>query len=230
MLQLALLPPICVLCGDTGSRSENHGIDLCRHCQAELPRLTSGCARCAEPLSGGLAMDSLCGRCQVTPPSYNRCISMFSYLPPAGHMIQSHKFQGSLEIALLLGTLMAEWLSVVIDLKPDVLIPVPLHMHRLRERGFNQAAEIAKPIARQLGCDLDVNSCRRIKTTDPQSGLNKKDRVKNVRGAFEVLNPIWGRVAIIDDVMTTGSTANEFAKTLIKAGAESVDVWVCARA
>ena len=229
-LQLTLLPPVCALCGDRGNRSQNQGIDLCRHCQDELPRLISACARCAEPLYGQKVMESLCGRCQVKPPAYNRCLSMFTYLPPADHLIQTLKFQGRLEIALLLGNLMANWLPQVIESKPDVLIPVPLHKHRLRERGFNQAAEIAKPIAKQIGCLLDINSCKRIKTTAPQSELSKKDRVKNVRGAFEALKTVLGHVAIIDDVMTTGSTANELAKTLLKAGAESVDVWVCARA
>lgn len=227
---MALLPPVCVLCGDPGTDDGNHGIDLCRHCLSELPRLTSSCARCSEPLSGTLATESLCGRCQVNPPAYNRCLSMLNYQPPVDQLIQSVKFRGRLESAHLLGHLMGRWLSQIIDIKPDLLIPVPLHNQRLRERGFNQATEIARPIARQLGCYLDVNSCRRTKTTAPQSELSKKDRMKNVKGAFEVLKPVSGHVAIIDDVMTTGSTAHEFATTLLKAGADSVDVWVCARA
>lgn len=175
-------------------------------------------------------MEALCGRCQVQPPAYRRCLSMMNYRPPVDHLVQSLKFNGRLEMAHLLGHLMAQWLASVIDSKPDILIPVPLHKHRLRERGFNQAIEIARPIARLLGCSLDVTSCVRTKTTVPQSELPRKDRIKNVKGAFEVLKPVSGQIVIIDDVMTTGSTAHELAKTLLSAGAESVDVWVCARA
>lgn len=229
-IQHTLLPPTCVLCGDTGCYSGHHGLDLCQHCENELPRLISACARCAEPIPSHLATEALCGQCQIKPPAYNRCLSMFNYQPPVDHLIQSLKFHHRLEMAQLLGRLMAHWLEQVMDNMPDTLIPVPLHSARLRERGFNQAAEIAKPIARELGCVLDVSSCRRIKTTAPQSELTRKERAKNVRGAFEVLKPLSGHVVIIDDVMTTGSTAHEFAKTLIKSGADCVDVWVCARA
>ena len=125
---------------------------------------------------------------------------------------------------------MANWLGGIIDSRPDVLIPIPLHPDRLRERGFNQAMELARPIAKHLGLHLDPHNCVRQQTTAPQSDLSRKERIKNVKGAFEVLKPVSGHVVIIDDVMTTGSTAHEFAKTLLQAGASSVDVWVCARA
>ena len=229
-IQTMLIPPVCVLCGDPGTGNGQGAIDLCGQCQQELPRLLSACARCAQPLSGNLVLESLCGQCQVHPPAYNRCLSLFAYHPPVDHLIQLLKFSGRLELAHLLGKLMGGWLSQVLETRPDFIVPVPLHKHRLRERGFNQATEIARPIARQLGCSLDITSCIRTKTTAPQSELSRKDRIKNIRGAFEVLKPVSGHVAIIDDVMTTGSTAHEFARTLLKAGAESVDVWVCARA
>lgn len=144
--------------------------------------------------------------------------------------MQSLKFNGSLEKARLLGLLMSQWLTQIMDSRPDILIPVPLHARRQRERGFNQAIEIAKPVARQLGLTMDIHSCRRTKTTPPQSDLPRKERLKNVKGAFEVIKPVHGHMAIIDDVMTTGSTAHELAKSLILAGAASVEVWVCARA
>lgn len=229
-LHLTLMPPVCVLCGDPGTRDDYLPIDLCSPCQADLPRLVSACARCAEPLTGNLAMEALCGQCQINPPAFNRCMAMLAYHPPVDHLIQSVKFNNRLELAQLLGHLMGRWLSRVLDTKPDVLLPVPLHKHRLRERGFNQATEIAKPVARQLGCSLDITSCRRTRTTAPQSELSRKDRINNMRGAFEIMKPVTGHVAIIDDVMTTGSTAHELAKVLLKAGADSVDVWVCARA
>ncbi len=205
-------------------------MDLCKSCHSELPRLKSACVRCAEPLTAELAREPLCGRCQVSPPVYNRCLALFQYKPPADHLVQSLKFRGELEMARLLGTMMAQWLSRVIDTRPDVLIPVPLHRDRLRERGFNQAVELARPVATQLGCAMDVSSCQRSKMTAPQSELSRKKRANNVRGAFQVLNPVQGHITIIDDIMTTGSTAHELASMLLKAGADSVDVWVCARA
>ena len=125
---------------------------------------------------------------------------------------------------------MATWLEKTIDSAPDNLIPMPLHKNRLSERGFNQAVELARPIAKHLGLPIDLNNCIRKKTTAPQSDLSRKERIKNVKGAFEVLRPVSGHVVIIEDVMTTGSTAHEFAKTLLQAGATNVDVWVCARA
>lgn len=229
-VQYTLYPPVCVLCGDQGKHTGNQGLDLCEPCSKALPRLQSACVRCAEPLSNHATTESLCGRCQVTPPAYHRCLSPFCYQPPADHLIQSLKFQGRLEMAQLLGRLMAGWLSQVIESRPDLIIPVPLHSQRLRERGFNQAAEIARPIARQLGCLLDTSCCRRINPTPPQSALSRKERIRNIKGAFEANRPVTGHVAIVDDVMTTGSTANELAATLLRAGAERVDVWVCARA
>jgi ComF family protein len=225
-----LIPPVCTLCGDPGDHIDDSAIDLCTACRKDLPRLDAVCARCAEPLTGALAFEALCGRCQTQPPAFNRCQAMFLYQPPVDHMLQSLKFNYNLEMARLLGLLMSQWLMHVTETRPDILIPVPLHHQRLRERGFNQAVEIARPIARQLGLAMDIDSCRRIKTTSPQSNLPRKERVQNVKGAFEVIRPVQGHVAIIDDVMTTGSTAHELAKNLLKAGADSVEVWVCARA
>lgn len=226
----SLFPPVCVLCGDPGSQLHGLGIDLCPACHNELPRLTASCARCAEPLPPMQTSHALCGRCQTRPPAYDRCQAMFLYQPPTDHLIQSLKFYNRLELAQLLGTLMANWLEKVIDSTPDVLIPIPLHKNRLQDRGFNQAAEIARPVAKHLNLKLDTKSCTRIKSTSPQSDLSRKERLKNVKGAFEVSGSVSGHIAVIDDVMTTGSTAHEFARTLQKAGADRVEIWVCARA
>jgi len=229
-VQSTVIPPTCTLCGDPGSYLDHSPFDLCNPCRRDLPRLINACARCAEPLTGNQDFDALCGRCQTKPPAFHRCQAMFAYQPPVDHMLQSLKFNGSLEMARLLGLLMSQWLTQIMDSRPDILIPVPLHARRLRERGFNQAIEIARPVARRLGLAMDINNCHRIKTTSPQSDLPRKERLKNLKGAFEVIKPIHGHVAIIDDVMTTGSTAHELAKSLILAGADSVEVWVCARA
>lgn len=242
IVQSVILPPVCILCGDRGSHLPTHSrktifnnrLDLCNNCRNELPLHTTACARCAErlpaPLNNTLNFEALCGHCQTQPPAYDRCQAMLSYQAPADHLLQRLKFNGRLEMARVLGELMASWLEGVIDTRPDVLIPMPLHNDRLRERGFNQAVELARPIARHLGLHVELHNCVRKKTTTPQSDLSRKERIKNVKGAFEVLKPVSGHVVIIDDVMTTGSTAHEFTKTLLQAGASNVDVWVCARA
>jgi len=113
---------------------------------------------------------------------------------------------------------------------PEIIIPVPLHRTRLRERGFNQALEIARPIARSLSIPVDYKSCERVRKTSAQSLLPAAERRKNIKGAFRVTRPIAARhVAILDDVMTTGHTVQELAATLRKAGVERIDVWVVAR-
>ena len=221
--QSVFMPPVCVLCGSGGENI----MDLCSTCRCTLPWLEAHCARCALPLTGTAA---LCGHCQITPPAFEQCLAAFRYHAPVDHVLQQLKFNGRLEMAKLLGHIMADWLAAVSDVCPDHFIPVPLHDSRLRERGFNQAVELARPIAKRLGLALDIDTCRRTQATAPQSGLARKERLKNIKGAFEVVRPVGGHVIILDDVMTTGSTAHELAKMLRQAGAESVDVWVCARA
>ena len=242
IVQNALFSPICILCGDAGNQLHSHfkktyfnkELDLCSNCRDELPTHHTACARCAEPLASPLysthAFESLCGRCQTQPLAFERCQAMFSYHAPANHSLQRLKFNGRLEMARVLGELKANWLEQIIDNRPDSLIPMLLHKNWLRERDFNQAVELARPITKHLGLHLEINRCIRQITTTPQSDLSRKERIKNVNGAFEVLKPVFGHVVITDDVMTTGSTAHEFAKTLLQAGATSVGVWVCARA
>ena len=121
-------------------------------------------------------------------------------------------------MARVLEGLMASWLEGVIDNRPDALFPVPLHRDRLRERGFNQASELARPIAKCLGLNMELHNCVPNKTTAPQPDLSRKERIRNVKGVFEVLKPVLGYVVILDDVMTTGSTAHEFVKFYFRPG------------
>lgn len=228
-LATSVMPPFCVLCGEAGMSLPNGARDLCLDCRESLPWAESQCARCALPLSA-TAIEALCGRCQTAPPAFESCLSPFRYQTPLDHLLLGLKFNGRLAQARLLGELMAEWLDSVVESPPDQLIPVPLHASRLRERGFNQAVELARPIAKHFGLPLNLQGVRRILATPPQSDLSRKQRLKNIRGAFEVVQPVRGHVAIIDDVMTTTSTADELARTLLRAGAERVEVWVCARA
>jgi ComF family protein len=114
---------------------------------------------------------------------------------------------------------------------PDLLLPMPLHPQRLQERGFNQAAEIARHLGRRLAIPCDNNACRRIRPTPPQAGLSLRERLRNLRGAFDCSHDLSGRsVALVDDVMTTGASLNALAGAVKQAGAERVDCWVIARA
>jgi len=218
-----VVPPVCVLCGASGANE----LDLCVDCRRDLPRLRNGCARCALPLSS--STEALCGACQHQPPAFERCLSLFNYQPPVDHLLLGLKFHSRLELARVLGQLMARWLTYACETPPGLLIPVPLHPQRLRERGFNQALELARPIARALNLPLDVHRCHRRHMTTAQMNLPRSQRLKNVKGAFGVNGPVSGHVVIVDDVMTTGSTAHELAKCLLNAGASSVEVWVYAR-
>lgn len=221
-IQQYLLPTVCVTCG----RQAEQSFDLCRACLAAMPYLDYACRRCALPLQ----IDGLCGHCQRTVPPFDRTFSLFRYAHPVDHLIQQLKFNRRLINARLLGALMAEALLHREERLPDLIVPVPLHKKRLRWRGYNQALELARPISSHFGVPIASRCCRRVRETAVQSDLPAKQRGANVKGAFEVDVSLSGqRVAIIDDVMTTGNTAAELARVLLERGAREVDVWVCAR-
>ena len=221
-LQQRLLPSRCTLC----LAADPTGLSLCRDCRADLPWLALSCPRCALPL---VAPGQACGACQTRPPGFDRSVALFQYAPPIDHLIQQFKFGQGLYLARLFAALLAERLHD--SARPDCVIPVPLHPSRQRARGFNQALEIARPLARHLDCRLDHCSCRRTRATPAQSLLQAAQRRRNLRGAFALARPLTARhVALVDDVMTTGSTLEALAKTLRTAGVETIEVWVCARA
>lgn len=221
-----LLPCICSLCG---SSSSNH-INLCNACQKELPWLTHTCYRCALPLSE--AGPEVCGECLKKPVSYNTTIALFYYHFPIDRLISLLKFHNKIHFANLLGSLMAKKVVAYYaqDSKPALIIPMPLHQQRLKERGYNQAVELARPIAKKLEIPLSLTSCRRVLNTAQQSLVPADKRGHNVQNAFSVQLPFMPEhVAIVDDVMTTGSTVAELARTLRRAGVKRIDVWCCAR-
>lgn len=208
-------------------------MDICRGCQADLPMQTTACYQCALPLHGATAVPSpLCGHCLNDPPSYDHTFSAFQYAHPVDHLIHDLKFNRKLAIARLLGELMAQQLKKRARAPlPQLIIPVPLHAARLRERGYNQATELARPIARALNIPIDYQHCQRHCATAIQSDLPANERSRNVKGVFHIVKKLPARhVAIVDDVMTTGATVAEFATTLRSAGVEKIEVWVCARA
>jgi ComF family protein len=140
------------------------------------------------------------------------------------------KFRSRLNLARLLGQCLADALRERGAEMPDLILPVPLHAKRLRERGYNQALEVARALGRELSLPVDARSCARVLSTPPQAGLEQKVRRRNVRGAFRVVrSPDADRVAILDDVVTTGSTVSELTRVLLTAGVDRVDVWAVAR-
>lgn len=206
----------------------------------QLPRNKLCCSQCAEIMeSPGTATTVLCGRCLSRRPAFDRTYAPFIYQGAIRHLIGALKFGADYKNARLLGMLLAEHLTNLFQAdvsgvrpgKPDLILPVPLHKSRYRQRGFNQAIEIARIVAKELQIPLDLTSCRRHRDTPHQTQLPAKKRRKNLKNAFSIIKPIHaGHIAILDDVMTTGSTADELAYVLKKAGVGRVDVWVCARA
>ena len=145
-------------------------------------------------------------------------------------MIWQLKYRQKLYIARSLGLIFAEYCRSRATL-PELIIPVPLHPKRLRQRGYNQALELARVIAPVLQLPIDSHSCRRIRQTQDQTRLDAAARQRNMRNAFEISRELTRRhVALVDDVMTTGSTLQELTRCLHDAGVEQVDVWVMARA
>jgi len=213
-----VLPRRCVLC-DAPTREER----ICAGCDAELPRLPlARCGVCAVPLVSG----ATCGACLQDPPSFDRVSAVFAYDFPIDALIHAFKYGRRLSLAPLLG----EALACNPATDADVLVPMPLTPRRLAERGFNQALEIARFVSRRHGIPIVGAGCRKITETPPQAALPWKARAKNVRRAFVCDAPFSGlRVAVVDDVLTTGATLNELARVLRKAGAVSVEGWVVAR-
>ena len=222
-----LFPPTCLLCGAPGSAS---GRDLCAGCADDLPRNLDACPRCALPFDGPLPSGVLCGRCQRRPPLFDRCLAAFRYEGVVPSLVVGAKFEGRLDLARLLGQCLAAAVRGSQPEWPEVLVPVPLHPARLRARGYNQALEIARVLGRELALPVDPFCCQRVRATPPQAGLDERARWRNLRGAFEVQEPLgWRRLAIVDDVVTTGSTIVELARVLRRAGCERIDVWTVAR-
>ncbi|MGH8378347.1 MAG: ComF family protein [Gammaproteobacteria bacterium] len=153
------------------------------------------------------------------------------YAWPLDQLLQRFKFHSDLATGRLLGELLADFLAAAPTAKPDLLIPVPLHSVRLRERGFNQALELACPVSRRLRLTIAHDLCVRVKHTQVQSTLDAVERHRNLRDAFVVRSSLQGaNVAVLDDVVTTGTTVAVLSKTLRQAGAATVQVWSLARA
>lgn len=220
MLDL-LLKQSCILCA-----SHNGGsIGICHDCLNDMPWHTGAqCPQCAM-LSNGLP----CGSCLNVPPHFDATQALFTYDYPLDRLLQHYKYRESLHLANAFAEL---WLNKKHPHNPaiDLIIPMPMHATRLKQRGFNQALEIAKVISKQTRIALDYHACQRSKLTPPQASLPLKDRIKNIHGVFKCEKNLHGlHIALVDDVMTSGASLNELAKTLKQAGAAHVECWVIAR-
>jgi ComF family protein len=217
-VQRWLLPWRCLLCGDAGT----DGMDLCGDCAAELPRNTSCCTQCALPLPVSAPQ---CGRCQRKAPPWDAAWAPFRYAWPLDRLETRFKFSRDLAAGRALVTM---WQRENVPLPlPQTILSVPLHQRRLRERGYNQAWEIAHPLAHSLGIPCGHNLLQRVRHTDAQTGLDATQRRRNLRGAFVLSQgaALPGHVAVLDDVFTTGATLAECARVLKRAGVSRVDVW-----
>ncbi len=220
-----LFPGNCLLCRARLPAGE----DLCPPCAASLPRPEAACPRCAAPLAPGATGN--CGACQQHPPAFDTAEAAFRYAAPVDRLIQDLKYHRRLALARVLGRRLAEHLATRTTTLPDVIVPVPLHAARLRERGYNQSLELARAVAQQFDVPLATHGAVvRVRATVSQTQLAPEARARNLRNAFRVAGDFAGRhVALVDDVMTSGHTAGSLAKSLKRAGADSVSVWVVAR-
>lgn len=236
-----IFPASCVLC-------EARGMAFCEPCRDEaMATLSFACSQCAIPLDappGSHDVAQLCGACLRRAPAFDATIAAATYDAPFDSLVRALKYRAQLSLAPVLAELVAARLAARIPQSKageafdaaaiDVLIPVPLARERLAARGFNQALELARPLGKKLGLPIDAESVLRIRDTPPQAALPHDERRKNMRGAFAVRD---GRraaldglcIGVVDDVMTTGATLDEFAATLKRAGAARVVNLVVAR-
>ncbi|NLN59186.1 MAG: ComF family protein [Deltaproteobacteria bacterium] len=228
-----ILPSRCVGCTQVLERALPYAV--CRSCADSLRRCSPPlCPSCGTPYADPAAADHLCEKCLLTPPPFVAARSVAAYEGVLQDMIHRCKYVGDTMVGETLGKMMADYSYHACDLSDyDVVIPVPLHTKRLRERGFNQSLLLARAFAKRYNKKLDYLSLVRSVHTPPQVSFGRRDREQSVKGAFQVRKKValeGRKVILVDDVYTTGSTVRECARTLRHAGAPSVTVLTLARA
>jgi ComF family protein len=224
----ALLPSVCVLCGASGDHQA-----LCPDCRADLPEISNArCPVCLEATTHG----ERCGACLVHPPHFDRVFALYDYVFPVDRLILKLKYNARFDLARFWGNelaarLSAQWTTQTgASRVADCVIPLPLHDDRLAGRGYNQALEIARHFARAVDIPLDGKSLKKCRATRPQSESSLRERRHNLRNAFVCNHDLSGqRILLIDDVLTTGTTANEAARVLKSHGATGIMAVVVAR-
>lgn len=220
------MPLRCVFCGTLSRTPERR---ICEACRRDLPWLSSACPRCAQPVSIALPNGVCCAACQMRQPPFQATVAPLLYEFPVDAGLKALKFGRKLYYAPAFAELLeAEMHRLSPDI--DALLPVPLHWRRQAFRGFNQATELCRPLARRYALPIITGVARR-RATPFQSGLPASLRRKNLRHAFAVQkSPASRHVLLIDDVITTGETTRQLASALIKSGVEKVSVLAVARA
>jgi ComF family protein len=225
----ALLPDACVTCDQVLAEGEGAGV-FCAACAHEVIELTEGggCRRCAEPQVSG----QLCGRCRHEAPLFEYACAPFEHEGAVARAVHRFKYEDRADLARPLGRLLAERAAAHLP-QGSVLVPIPLHVERFKERRFDQAALLAVEVARRSRRRLELDWLSRSRHTTRQVGLDESQREANVAGAFEVASRAAVRgqaVVLIDDVMTTGATMREATRVLLEAGAARVRVLSLSRA
>ena len=222
---MRLFTSSCVLCDEDVAGA----VSLCAPCRADLPTTFNSCSRCGLGLQEELnAMQ--CGQCQQCPPPIDYLVSALDYSYPVDYLVSQLKFHGKLTHANILSQLLLDKIQSQPFDRPDMIIPVPLHINRLRSRGFNQALEIARPISKALRIPVATQYLKRTKQTHAQSLLKAKERQENMQHSFELVKLLAVQhVVLLDDVVTTGATVYELAKLLRHSGVARIGVWTVAR-
>lgn len=211
----------CPLCRQPGD-------EICLPCRDALPFNHHPCPRCALPMPDTVPAGTQCADCQARSPAFERALAPLQYLPPVDDLVAQFKYHRHLHLGRMLAGILADAARST-DSGIRLLLPVPLQVQRLRERGFNQAGELARWLSPQLGIPWSEGRLIRVRDSGHQQASTRGQRRRNVRGAFACRGRLPPRVALIDDVMTTGATAEAACRALQAAGVERVEVWTVAR-
>lgn len=216
------LPSICVLC----NQFHHNSLAVCDECIALIPVLGPSCTNCAYPLFN--SDYPVCGYCIKNPPHFDSTTIIYRFEEPLRSLLHRFKYRNELYLGPFLGQLILNaWQQN--PTKPQCLLPVPMYPKKIKARGFNQTMILTRFLAKRLAIPYDFSHCKKIKNTPSQAQLDGKERINNMREAFKVKKLPYTHVALIDDLLTTGSTANELAANLKNSGVEKVELWSCAR-
>jgi len=220
--QTLRLPALCVLCNQF---HKNH-LAVCSDCVRFITPIGPCCQYCAHPLSENKS-NPICGKCIKKKPHFDKAYIAYQFEEPLRELLHQFKYHNGLHLKSFLAHLMLHALK---ETTPNqCLIPVPMHAHKLKQRGFNQAALLTQYLAKKLKLPYDLGSCKKIINTAPQASLNGEQRKNNLKNAFTIKPIPYENVILIDDLLTTGNTANELALTLKKSGIKQVSLCCCAR-
>jgi len=230
---LQLMPSPCIVCG----KSSRAAYSLCPDCEFDLPWAGPCCIRCGEELPATAPNPRSCAGCTLHPPPFACCRAAFRYQSPIDSLLSGFKFRARFEAGNVLALLLAEKIAQHYrnTTPPDLLLPVPLHPKRLRQRGFNQALEIARVVSKKCGIPLSRNAIVKMRDTTAQTKMHSAGaRKQNLKNAFGVADNVLlhrvKSVALIDDVVTTMATVSSVSRELRGRGIRHIDVWCLARA